>query len=139
MPSLVKGKSVHASEALGLKKMSAIILDLAEDLLEDSYDPLQIQKAIQLTICAWNLAVLDEAMREQAQKELIIQLGLDQDKEAEAEFRSILQDLIAKKNVFYPDDKRIIVNFKLDTTSAENLNLTIASHLPDDIMNQNKN
>lgn len=108
-------------------KMSEIILHLAEDLLEIARTKSQRQFAITITCMAWNIAVIPEPERRTNAIEKMVKTI--EGEEGQEEVREIVNSIIEKKNRYYPEIGRIIVDYEL-SGNRDNLHLNIASTYP---------
>lgn len=104
-------------------KMSEVILQLAEELLDHAKTKAHAQKAIMVTCIAWNLAVMHKP--KQQKKKLVELLGKIDDLEDQQAIFFLVQAMIQKKNQYYPDVKRIIIEYEL--TGFKNLHLNVVS------------
>lgn len=101
-----------------MPKISACILELAQDLLEHTKNKSQRKKAVTAACVAWNIAVSVDS-------EESLQTGLNdflastaQDQQDQDDFRKILLSLIMKKKLLFPDDMRLIVGFEVVDTKT---------------------
>ncbi len=90
----------------GQEKMSAIILDLAKPLLEESDEFDWKLAALDLTVIAWNLSLAPEAEQERLQREFPQMFG-------DPKARDIFDFLLERKAELYPDNQRVIVDYEI--------------------------
>ena len=84
-------------------KMSAVILDLADDLLNFAKTKSQYQKAITVVCLAWNLAVMFDAEQQKEKLEQFLNdMDID-DLQGQQDIRDIVSSIIQKKNYYCPD------------------------------------
>jgi len=121
------GKNVILYEGNVEVKMSEVILDLAEDLLEAATTKAQHQKAIMITCMAWNLAVMFDS--EQQKEKLEQLLDTIDDRQGKQDTQNIIVGLIKMKNLYYPDVNRIILDYEL-VGKTPDFHLNIASTPP---------
>lgn len=107
---------------LGIK-MSEVILDLAEDLLEAAETKSQYNSAITITCIAWNLATLNS---EEYKNSLERQLSKMGDQSYQQDTLKIIDALVEKKNRLYPDINRVILDYDL-IGNKHNFHLNIVS------------
>ena len=108
-----------------LEKISDRLLEYAKPFL-DIVGPGNIQKcekAIQISILFWNCAIFQDDTK--SRKEILEMLKPVM---PDAESKSVANYMIDRKQQMYPDDKRIIVNYKLSET-AGGYRLTVAPAL----------
>lgn len=95
-------------------KISENLNDVAFCFDEPPEDLEDYATAIELSVLGWNFALLDEAERDQAMKDFIEHL-----KNEDYEFDAILlildfvQEVITRKQQFFPDDFRAIVDYTI--------------------------
>lgn len=107
-----------------MPKISGCILELAQDLLEFTKNKSQRKKAITAACVAWNIAVSvdSEESLQNGLNDFLASTG--QDQQDQDDFREILSSLIMKKNLLFPDDMRLVVDFEVvDTKSYFSVNV----------------
>ena len=103
-------------------KMSQVIIDFAEPVLERAKTEKEFRTGIGLATLAWNASLLPEAEREKViNKPLIESLPDATDTALVA-----LEMLIARKHQYFPDNKRVIMDYELSGTPP-NLHLSVIS------------
>ena len=112
---------VHDGE-LGVK-MSEVILDLADDLLEAAETKPQYDSAIAITCIAWNLATANSA---EYAKSLERGLNKIDDQLHQEDTLKIINALVKKKNRLYPDINRVILDYDL-IGNKNNFHLNVVS------------
>lgn len=91
-----------AALAGGIIKMSEVIVDFAEPLLEHAGSPEEIDDAIELAILAWNLSVLPDA----AQQRILDRFRSDDEAE---EFVAVLEWMaLHRKRAFAGLDRMVL-------------------------------
>jgi len=107
-------------------KMSEIIIDLADELLEVAESMKDKKGAITITIIAWNLSLLDE---ETCNQELLTMSKTNAIKnyDGHKEMVALLKSLINKKNVEYPDINRFIVDYEFIKLNKDDFHLNVVS------------
>lgn len=109
-------------------KMSEIIIELAEELLEDSDTIAEQKSAIQFACTAWNFAILKERSELLYQNEfhfLFKHMKIRNQKEKN-NIRLLIEMLVDKKMEYYLDINRWIVDYQIDFVGDE-LTINIAS------------
>lgn len=109
-------------------KMSAVILDLADVLLEAAHTKRQQESAIGITCVAWNIAV---AGMETAQEFLDAYFETIDDPIHKQDTLDIINALVARKQRLYPEINRIILEHEVVGTK-NNLHLNVVSSVPDE-------
>lgn len=109
----------------GEEKMSEVLLAFVEPYqhLTTSYEA--YQRLIGVAVIAWNAALLPADGR----RELIAEAGKAiTDKGTRRDLMAILDELIKRKERFFPDNKRFIVSYEL-SEAKEGYHLSVASTL----------
>lgn len=101
---------INASERLGLRKMSDVLLELIEPLNPHNLEPDRLLMLAQVGMMAWNLALLAEEQRLKTFEELTA--GFPQDG------RIILFSLIERKLALFPDDDRFVLEVLMKDEGA---------------------
>lgn len=96
------------------EKLSEIIMDLAVPLVSDLEDFEEVKQALEFTIIAWNLSLLEGPARlaeiRKVTHEAVAGVP-DADEEAAA---AMLESMVEKKRALYPDNRRIIADYRID-------------------------
>lgn len=104
---------IDQEEYFGETKISAIILDYAQDLLELANSKRDQETATMLAIAAWNLSVFKECDRDEALASMFREMKIQENSEAFNDMTHIIQTLIYRKQQDYPDINRFIVEHDL--------------------------
>ncbi len=115
------------SEKIDTIKMSEIIIEYADELLNYADTIEQKEKAIMLAVVAWNLGLTDK--KEQEIENFLKTMKIKKQSNNWDDLFNILQGLIYKKQAQYASIKRFIVDYqfvKLD----DGFHLNIASLVP---------
>jgi len=102
---------LRRQEASFGRKMSEVILDFAEPLLE-SLDDEKFESAIAFAAICWNLSFLPEQER-QAQLNAMVDKLSKFDALLRIEMEDCAEILFERKRVLFANDKRIVVNYKV--------------------------
>jgi len=95
-----------------VRKMSEVILDFAEPLLDAIDDDELFENAINCAVTCWNLSFLPEKRQQKLMRAMFNKLdksGLLTRFEAEDYVRMLLE----RKRILFADEKRIVVNYKI--------------------------
>jgi hypothetical protein len=118
------------SEKLGVNKMSEIILEYAEELLELASTPAGMQRAILLAISAWNLSLISGDKRIKAIDMFIHDvMKIAKHSNEWEEMRNIVQTLIEKRITEYPDVDRFVFDYEFIQLSKNDFHLNVISSL----------
>jgi hypothetical protein len=109
-------------------KMSAVILDLADFLLEMAHTKERQKAAITITCIAWNIAV---AGMEKAQKLFDAYFETIDDPIHQQDTLDIIETIIERKQLLYPEINRFILDYEVVRTK-NNLHLNVVSTVPDE-------
>jgi hypothetical protein len=107
-------RHTHGGEVLvvphgGLVSMSAVLIDFMEINSQEWPDEEQLRKVILLGMVAWNAAIALGASREDLIQSTVATLP----PEIRAEARVHLNALIKRKESLFPDNKRLMLDYKL--------------------------
>ncbi len=105
-------------------KLSGVILDYAQPLLDKLPGFSEQKKIISLACLTWNMCIVPPKEAEKAKKQMEEKLCKG-DKQAIEDMNELMGYLIARKYQLFEDDKRIIVSYKL-TKKNNRLNLDVA-------------
>lgn len=94
-----------------VKKMSEVLLDFAEPLLEACNDE-QLKGAIAIAAASWNMTFLPPEEQKAALDELIMAAAKG-DTLSDRETREVLHWLANRKKLLFADDNRIIIDYEL--------------------------
>jgi hypothetical protein len=92
-------------------KLSQVILDFAEPLLDDIDDEL-FENAIDCAVVCWNLSFLPEKKQRRQLRAMVNELGKS-DLLTRLEAEDCTRMLLERKRIFFADEKRIVVNYKV--------------------------
>jgi len=112
-------------------KMSDVIHEFAEPLLESAKTFKEKKGAISIAILAWNMTLLPEKDRADSMEKLMRYMDSSgTDPESDAENREIMDYLIARKYELFPDITRAIMDYDMVDT-PDGLHLNVAYTYPD--------
>lgn len=119
-------------------KLSEALLALAAPFRPEDEDLELFEKAVSLAVTAWNLSLFSAAGRQEQIDKLLADKSLMKDPmtwdkpvgsiPSRSDFRDVLYGLIARKDVLYPRDRRLVM--KINITEKQNeYNLQVLSKL----------
>lgn len=114
-------------------KMSEVILELADELLEMANTKRQYQSVIAIAALAWNLATFEDDTQNQHMLESFLTENVH-DEQHKKDTLDIITALIKKKNRLFPDINRIIIDFQL-VGNKRNFHLNVISTIPQNDIN----
>ena len=94
------------------RKMSEVILDFAEPLLNTIDDDELFEEVIVFAVICWNLSFLPENEQKKTIRSLVDKMGKSdvlQRLRVEDDIRMLLE----RKRFFFADEKRMVVNYKI--------------------------
>jgi len=92
-------------------KMSQVILDFAEPLLDDIDDEL-FENAIDCAVSCWNLSFLPEKEQQRHVRKILNGLG-ESDPMTRLEIEDWVQMLLGRKKAFFADDGRMVLSYQV--------------------------
>lgn len=107
------------------QKMSEIILDFAQPLLDVAQSAEDQHKMISMAIILWNLAFLPDEKQKEVIEELVhpFQVGSANEKRSE-EIEQVVTYFIKRKKILYPHVNRMILDFEcIETSRGFHLNV----------------
>jgi len=111
----------------GVAKMSDVLEEFIDPYLDAVGTRNQHEKLLSIAVVAWNLAIMPKANRQPLMQQLI-EKAAGNDQLARHDTQEILDEMIARKERFFADNKRYILNFQLQGR-GNNLHLTVTSTL----------
>ena len=114
--------------APGSEKMSEVLLDFADPLLEQTQDDdgRAFQNTIGIAIFSWNVSLLPEEKWKSSIEDIVQKLG--QSDEEMAMTKSIIQMLIQRRLEYFPDITRFIFDYEI-LDQGDNWHLNVISTL----------
>jgi len=118
------------TEKLGVNKMSEIILEYAEELLEQASTSEEMKSAIFLAISAWNLSLMGENNRTK-EIDIFIRdvMKIEKNSNEWEEIRNMVQALIEKRIADYSEVDRFIFDYEFIQLSKNDFHLNVISSL----------
>jgi hypothetical protein len=105
------------------EKMSEVILEFAEPLLEDDETPENFRSSISFAINAWNISLMPPEIRQESIDKAIEILSIN-DEEDKNVFLALMESMIIRKNKYFSHINRCIVDYKiLDTENGDSLSV----------------
>jgi hypothetical protein len=125
-----KSVGVENIEGSNQEKMSEIILNYAQPLLDASESDEQMKRSIFFAATLWNASFLEEAERNEFIRKMLIATDDQQNKD------DVVEYFLARKAELYPDVKRVVIDYELVETE-HSFHLNVVSNvdkkrIPDD-------
>lgn len=114
------GKTVEiVSNLEGHEKMSEVLEAFVEPYLYTTHTYEQQKVLLTIACFAWNLSLLPANQRSVELDRIIHSLTLGGDRQEEQETREILEEMMVRKQDFFADNKRYILDFELQRGNRE--------------------
>jgi len=111
----------------GMEKMSEVIENFAEPLLEDCENDKDIKKIIKFAILVWNLTLIpDDDKQKNEIQNFVDTLSTSNDANEIRHFKHYTNLLVTRKRKMFSHIKRAIIDYQF-SGSGSNLRLNIAS------------
>jgi len=111
----------------GDDKLSEVIIDLAQPLLERCSNFDEQKKILIFSIHVWNICIVPKEEADKF-KEILKKEICRGDEQLIKDMNEIMDYLIARKNFLFKNDKRLIASYTINKTK-DGLNLNVA-HIP---------
>ena len=109
----------------GEVKMSEVLEEFVDPYLETAKNRSQREKLFSIASLAWNLAIVSEKERQSMIDQMIGGLK-ESDPLAQQDIREIIDELIERKQTFFAENKRYIIDFQLQDRGNQ-FHLSVAS------------
>jgi hypothetical protein len=128
---MAKGRSVQTGSVIvelrGVDKMSEILIDFAQPLLE-LVDKEKLMLA--LAMAAWNIAIFPEEDRNAKIDELVTKCLPQDDPQFLEMIKAVIGNLVLSKLKMYPDNERILLGYEfIESGDKRTLNVMSTMHL----------
>jgi hypothetical protein len=110
------------------EKMSEVLEEFIEPYVESATTPEAYQKLIALAIIAWNAALLEETERQNLITRSIEAIRATAGKEWKKDLQDFLATLIERKQRYFANNKRYILNYHLSETKKGYHLAVISTH-----------
>ena len=112
----------------GEAKMSDVLTDFVAPYRIEVDSEVAYQRLLELAIMAWNTALLPEPEQPEMIDRMLAEGFAKVNKELKQEFKDILEQFIVRKNQYFSENKRLIIDFELKDTRKD-YHLSVASTL----------
>jgi hypothetical protein len=113
-------------------KMSEVLEDFVEPYNDDTLNKHGIQMLLSMGVLAWNIALMPKEERIEMVAEAFAAIMPDSDPEDITFGKNLVDELIKRKDKFFADNQRTIVNFELQYVSRGEYHISVASTMPSD-------
>jgi hypothetical protein len=111
------------------EKMSEVLLEYAQPLLENAETQAEMDKALAFAVFAWNTSLIPPAEQKKSILALFEKLSIN-DPGEQADFMAMLAMMIIRKRQEFSDINRVIVNYRITDTGAD-FHVSVVSTLTD--------
>ncbi|MCT7968404.1 hypothetical protein NG799_19020 [Laspinema sp. D1] len=112
----------------GEAKMSEVLEEFVEPYLSSIETPVERKKLFEVAVVAWNLSLMPETVRQTMIDKLIQESMEGADPWIKQDMRKMIDELIARKQKFFTQHKRYVIDFQLEDTGS-GFHLSVASTL----------
>ena len=109
-------------------KLSQVIMEFVEPLSERIDDIVITKRIIEFGIIIWNLSFLPIGERAEQKNLIMKSFSMIEDEQDDDGFNEIYDYLIFRKDTLYKNDRRFVVNYKIDDRE-DNSHLSVGYHL----------
>lgn len=113
------------------RKMSDVIVELAQPLIEQATNPEQFQMAISLASLCWNLSLAPAEERAAMVNDALQKLV--KPGESTDDIRHVMASLVARKEALFPNDRRLIINYRISGGGPEDAHVVIEYSPPEQV------
>ncbi|HZU35784.1 MAG TPA: hypothetical protein VFA18_07745 [Gemmataceae bacterium] len=110
----------------GVEKMSVVLEEFVEPYMEDCKTPETVEKLLSLGTIAWNAALVSGSEREDLLNSMLSEMPA----EIRDDARSILLELVHRKETYFADNQRFILDFQLVPGAGGEPRLNVISSMP---------
>jgi hypothetical protein len=119
------GKKVIIADTQG-PKLSTVLMAFIEPYKELATTDEELEKLVVVAVIAWNAAILTGKERKALIRATVDAITKTAGKEWRKDTEDIIQMLVERKERYFADDKRVIVDYHL-TATAKKYHLSVAS------------
>lgn len=111
-------------------KMSEVLEDFVDPYIDDRLDKHGLEMLFSMGIMAWNIALMPEKIRVEMVKEAFSSIVPNSDADDIAFGKHLIEQMIERKDKFFADNQRMIMNFELQYVSRGEYHISVASTMP---------
>ena len=112
----------------GYAKMSKVLEDFVEPYREEAKTKEAIRRLLTLATIAWNAALFPKPEQQEIIDQMITDDLVQGDKKLKEDIQDVIKELIARKNRYFSEHKRMIIDFELQD-EGKDCHLSVASTL----------
>lgn len=127
---LFGGNVTVLDPSMAKEKMSDVIFQFADPLLEMAESDEEGKKALVVALLIWNLSLSHEKVRAEQRKAIDKMLGMSDEQHQEYQsWKEMVDFMLERKKTDFPDIHRMILNYDIIET-PEGLHLNVTSTVP---------
>jgi hypothetical protein len=111
-------------------KMSEVLEDFVEPYADSTLNKQGLEMLFSMGVLAWNIALMPAETRIEMVNEAFAATMPDRDLEDIAVGKDFVEELIQRKENFFADNQRMIMNFELQYVSRGEYHISVASTMP---------
>lgn len=120
------GKDVRFVSRRGGKKMSDTLLEFAEPLIDPLMPYSEQEDKITLAATCWNLSLMPSEEKDKVIGGMFSRFKKELGSEDSHLMDSILEEMLARKKKLFPNDKRAIVEWNIESMDGDDEFLSVA-------------
>jgi hypothetical protein len=114
----------------GIVKMSEVLEDFVEPYTDGTLNKHGLEMLFSMGALAWNIALMPKEKRIKMLAEAFSSIMPNSDPEDIAFGKDLVDKLIQRKEEFFADNQRMIMNFELQYVSHGEYHISVASTMP---------
>ena len=111
-------------------KMSEVLEDFVEPYTDSTLNKHGLEMLFSMGVLAWNIALMPAEKRIEMVNEAFAATMPDRDPEDIAVGKDFVEELIHRKEKFFADNQRMIMNFELQYVARGEYHISVASTMP---------
>jgi hypothetical protein len=112
-------------------KMSEVLEHFVDPYSDDRLDKHGLEMLFSMGIMAWNIAMMPKETRVEMIEEALSSIIPTSDADDIAFTKDLIEQMIDRKDKFFADNQRMIVNFELQYVSRGEYHISVASTMPE--------
>lgn len=111
-------------------KMSEVLENFVDPFSDVRLDKHRLKMLFSIGIMAWNIAIMPKETRVEMVEEALSSITLASDADDIAFTKDLIEQMIDRKDKFFADNHRMIVNFELQYVTRGEYYISVASTMP---------
>jgi hypothetical protein len=111
-------------------KMSEVLEDFVEPYTDDTLNKHGLEMLFSMGVLAWNIALMPKEKRTEMLNEAFTATMPDADPDDIAFGKNLVEEMIDRKDKFFADNHRMIMNFELQYVARGEYHISVASTMP---------